>query len=366
MIKYSVIIPFHSNVNLLTMCMSALYKAVDLFESEIIIIDNNADGSQIDSSLELSKWCRIITRAENLMYPSAINLGAEYACGEFLIFCDADTYVTKDFQRALTRTLSVDGVGYASAKLLSMTSGNLLDFGITSTRYNFPHPFIGRPRNYRLIEEDHYPLAACAACSAIKRELFIEVNGFDKMLIHSYSDIDLCLRLREKGYRTACVADAIVYHCGSSTIGSGMGASLKEDTKGAFMAKHPCIPVQIDQYVNAACDYFLQQNKLRGRDYFVVDCSTIADPELYISSVEKNLDLTEVGYYRHPYSLRDADKIDILNFIPYQIRNYKVPLLYFVDSFLAFRGNDLWKICRANFDDIVIDRHANIELLRDI
>lgn len=366
MIKYSVIIPFHSNLNLLTMCMNALHNAVDLSESEIIVVDNNADGPQIDPGLELDKWCRMITRPENLMYPNAINFGVEYASGEFLIFCDADTYVTPNFQKALTQALAVDGVGYASAKLLNMITGNLLDFGITSSYYNFPHPFMGRPHNYELIEENHYPLAACAACSAIKRELFIDIGGFDRTLVHSYSDIDLCLRLQECGYQTACVANAIAYHCGSSTTGSGMGSSLKEDTKGVFMAKHPHIPVQIDQYINAACGYFLRQNRLRVRDYFVVDCSTIANPELYIDPIVKNLNFTETGYYRHPYHLRDANEIDILNFIPYQIRNYRVPILYFVDSFLAFQGNDLWKICRASFDDIVVDRHANIELLRNI
>ena len=73
MIKYSVIVPFHSNLNLLTLCIDSLLKTLDASESEIIIVDNNANGSQIDPKWELGKHCKIITRESNLMYPKAIN-----------------------------------------------------------------------------------------------------------------------------------------------------------------------------------------------------------------------------------------------------------------------------------------------------
>ena len=43
MIKYSIIIPFHSNLNLLTICVNALYKVLDFSESELIIVDNNVE-----------------------------------------------------------------------------------------------------------------------------------------------------------------------------------------------------------------------------------------------------------------------------------------------------------------------------------
>ncbi len=70
MIKYSVIIPFHSNLNLLTLCVESLLKALDLSESEIIIVDNNADGSQISSEWDAVKYCKVISKTSNLMYPN--------------------------------------------------------------------------------------------------------------------------------------------------------------------------------------------------------------------------------------------------------------------------------------------------------
>lgn len=366
MIRYSVIVPFHSNLNLLTLCIDSLIKTLDASESEIIIVDNNANGSQIDPKWELGKYCKIIARESNLMYPKAINLGSKYAQGEYLIFCDADVCVAKDFYKALIRELAISEIGYASAKLLNMATGNILEFGITFSYYNFPHPYAGRSRSFALTQKNHYPLAACAACSAIRHNLFDNIGGFDEELVHSYSDIDLCLRLREHQYKTVCVADAMAYHCGASTFGSGMGAGLKEDTKGIFMAKHQHIPVQIGEYIDDACNFFLQQYQLFSRDYFVLDCSTIANPDIYLKAVLANLNINEVGRYRYPVPLRDDPQIDFLNFIPHQIRNYKVPLLYFVDNFLSAHENSLWKYCRKDFNDIVIDRHANVELLQNI
>ena len=247
-----------------------------------------------------------------------------------------------------------------------MQTNDLQEFGITSSYYNFPHPFSGRHPSFELIKDDHYPLAACAACSSIKRNLYIDIGGFDEELIHSYSDIDLCIRLKEKGYKTICVSNSIAYHCGSSTIGSGMGTSLKEDTKGLFYSKHTHIPVQIKKYICQATEYFLKINKLNIKDYCVFDCSTVGNSLYYITNLLDNLDIKETMYYHRPYPKRDPQQIDLLNFIPHSIRNYKVPILYFTDRFTAFKNNSLWKECRKDYMDIVFDRNANIELLSNI
>ena len=366
MIKYSIIIPFHSNINLLTMCVSKLVETMNLNESEIIIVDNNAKGSQINSDFQFKNECKILYKKENLMYPRAINLGVENAEGEYLIFCDADTCVTSNFYKPLTKVFLDDSIGYSSAKLLNIHTNNIQEFGITSSYYNFPHPFSGRKSDFELIKNNHYPLAACAACSSIKRNLYIDIGGFDEELIHSYSDIDLCIRLKEKGYKTVCVANSIAYHCGSSTTESGMSSSLKEDTKGIFHSKHKQIPVQITEYIDKASDFFLKTINLDQKDYLVFDCSTIGNSDYYIDTIIRNLELNKTMYYRHPYPIRDAQTIDLLNFIPHTIRNYKVPILYFTDSFSSFLNNSLWKECRKNYNDIVFDRNANIELLQNI
>jgi hypothetical protein len=247
-----------------------------------------------------------------------------------------------------------------------MYTNCIQEFGIVSSYYNFPHPYAGRPADFELTSKEHSPLAGCAACSATRRELFLRAGGFDEKLVHSYSDIDLCIRLKNMGYKTVCVADAIAYHCGSSTMGSGMSPSLKEDTKGIFTAKHPNIPVSIIEYIDRACELILRENMHIDRNYFVLDCSTIANSDLYIDRIVDDLHIDETERVRFPCQQRDAAYVDYLNFIPFFIREYKVPILYFVDNFSSFKNNALWKSCREGRNDIVADRNANIEFMTNI
>ena len=46
----------------------------------------------------------------------------------------------------------------------------------------------------------------------IRREVFEEVGGYDETFILSHSDIELCLRVREKGYRVVYVPYAKIKH----------------------------------------------------------------------------------------------------------------------------------------------------------
>lgn len=366
MIKFSVIIPFHSNANLLTLCVESLKKSLPADKSEIIIVDNNINGSEIPSGETIFKDCRIICRKENLFYPRAINLGAEAAVGEYLIFCDADSRVKSGFSENLTSVFSDGKTGYSSCKLINMQSNNIQEFGITSSFYNFPHPYCGRSIDFALCSSTREVMAGCAACSSMPRKLFYHIGGFDETLIHSYSDIDLCLRLKKSGYRSVCVADAVAYHKGSSTTGSGMGLGLKEDTKGIFMSKHPNIPSQINTYLDEACDYFFSERKIYADKYILFDCSSIGDSDKYIERIAGNLKIDICERFRKPFPQRDAAHIDLLNFISYVIRNYRLPIIYFTDNFRAFGSNKLWKLCREQYSDIVADRHANIELLSEI
>jgi GT2 family glycosyltransferase len=51
-----------------------------------------------------------------------------------------------------------------------------------------------------------------AACMLIRRSLFNEVGGFNEHFFTHYQDLDLCLRLRERGFRIICTPRAKLIH----------------------------------------------------------------------------------------------------------------------------------------------------------
>jgi GT2 family glycosyltransferase/glycosyltransferase involved in cell wall biosynthesis len=60
--------------------------------------------------------------------------------------------------------------------------------------------------------------AVTAACMVIRRATFLEVGGFDaEHFPVDYNDVDLCLRLRTRGYRNIVSAQAYVRHDAGST-----------------------------------------------------------------------------------------------------------------------------------------------------
>ncbi len=59
----------------------------------------------------------------------------------------------------------------------------------------------------------------CGAACILPRALFEELHGFDEHFFVSHEDVDLSYRARLLGYRCRYVADAIVRHHGSATLG---------------------------------------------------------------------------------------------------------------------------------------------------
>ncbi|MDE2591053.1 MAG: glycosyltransferase family 2 protein, partial [Patescibacteria group bacterium] len=55
------------------------------------------------------------------------------------------------------------------------------------------------------------------ACAMIRRDVFDEIGGYDTNLKVSYMDVDLCLRVREKGYLIVYTPYSQLYHYESAT-----------------------------------------------------------------------------------------------------------------------------------------------------
>ena len=361
--KKSIIIPYHSNLKALRACYYSLKKTIDR-DTEIIIVANNVDSNFINLDVNFFD-CSILKFNENLYYPKAINIGAQSARGEILIFVDADTYfINNNWQKELiSPLLNSNNIGYTSSKLINPKTKKIIDFGISCSSYNFPHPFKNRDIDFSLTTSNYELYGACAACSAIKRNTFLEIGGFDEKLVHSYSDIDLCIRLRDKGLKTIVVANSIVFHKGSSTIESGMSEKLKEDTKGIFCAKHQAsLSEDMKKYIELNAQW-AKKEFVFEKDYICVNLSTVANAEEYVKLFSHYLNINILAVYSKPYTTRDADYINLTYFLDYNIQSMKTPIIYFVDNFLSIKNDPLWTNYRVCECDFIIDRNYNIDFI---
>ena len=65
-----------------------------------------------------------------------------------------------------------------------------------------------------------------AACVAVPKAVFARVGAFDEEnLAVAFNDVDLCIRIREAGYRIIWTPHAELYHAESKTRGSDLCCS---------------------------------------------------------------------------------------------------------------------------------------------
>ena len=62
--------------------------------------------------------------------------------------------------------------------------------------------------------------AVTGACLLMKKTLFDDIGGFDEKLEVAYNDVDLCLKIRKKGYRIVYTPYASLTHFESASRGN--------------------------------------------------------------------------------------------------------------------------------------------------
>ena len=364
--EYSLIVPHHGNQRLLGFCLDSLRRTVPN-DAEIIVVLNNSDQREISIDIDEGRFTAIRIK-ENLGYGEAINVGARAAHGKQLVFCDNDTFYLPDWFETLAEFfLTKKNIGAASAKLLNPYNGRIVDYGIAFTKYNAPHPFMDRHSNHPLTTSARQCQAMCAAVFMINRDFFFDLGAFPADRHSYYNDIGLCLDISKAGRDCWIVADSVVYHK-SSFFGVQAApykeSALKGDQKAQFMVTHgKDIVIDMNRYLAESFAAFLLGNAAEP-GYIVIDMTNIMDRQWYHAEIRKFLNVLDV--YELPTYNRDATAISLMDHLGSNILTLNIPLIYFVDRFIALRHNHLWSRLRPRITDLVIDRNANVDLFVNI
>lgn len=350
----SIVVPFHSGRAYLDICLESLLRTTP-YGTEIIVVMNNSDTSRIDFTLP--PGITALRIPESLGHAKAVNVGVENSSHARLVICDADTCYTRPwFEPLLALHDSITDIGITGVKLVNTDSGRIIDFGMGLSKYNNAHPFMDRLSNHPLTQFDREALMVCSACMCIDRDVFETVGGLDEDLHNFYTDTDLCLKVRSKGYSNWLAAASVVYHRGNSTDNNR--SPYRSDVKAWYRGKHHAIMTpNMETYFLENYNY-LSTLRDTDDDFIYVDISSVGDREWHRELIGSIFTLSTC--YEFPAPQRDEERLELISRVDIALLSTNNPIIYFADRFIALQGNHLWKQLRPNSRDIVVDRNGNM------
>ncbi len=217
----SIIIPVWNKRELTEQCLAELARVTSGISYEVIVVDNHSTDDTPDFLNRLSGDIQIIRNSENLGFAKACNQGARAARGRFLVFLNNDTIPLNDWLTTLVAEVtSHPDVGIVGSKLL-YENDTIQHAGVVFSRDGLMpyHAYRRLHRDHPAVNQRRTFQSVTAACMLIRREVFETVGGFDEGFQNGLEDVDLCLKVGDKGLQIVYQPLSVLYHLESQTPG---------------------------------------------------------------------------------------------------------------------------------------------------
>ena len=245
----SIIIPTRDHGGDVDRCLRAVFEKTAYPNLEVILLDN---GTRDFGSLEVfADWerrephrLRVVRHDVEFNYSEINNFAVKASRGPYLLFLNNDTEIIEpDWLTTMMEQAQRPSIGAVGAKLL-YADGRIQHAGVVlgiGGLAGHSHRFFDRHHfgYYNVLRMTVNTSAVTAACLLMRRSLFDDIGGFDEGLRVAYNDVDLCLRIVEKGLRIVYVPDAVIYHYESQSRGYDLTpAQVERDAvEKAYMEK---------------------------------------------------------------------------------------------------------------------------------
>ena len=268
-----IIIPTRDRIDLLAPCIESIFGKSTYQDFTVMVVDNGSVEHK--THLTLHRLQTQNSRLSVLPMPGAFNFsglcnfGAASADSDLLLFLNNDTLVCQpDWIENLIALAALPDIGAAGAKLIYPNTrvqhkGVVLGLGGVAGHFGE-----GQTREATgWLGGDCSPHEACAvtgACLMVERNKFEAVGGFDAInLPIELSDIDLCLKLGQRGWRTICDCQTQLVHLESaSRKGSALRLQRVYDQERRYFIEKWRHVIRDDPYFNPSLSLYDYEPRL--------------------------------------------------------------------------------------------------------
>lgn len=230
--------------NMLAACIDSVRHSrnVSTILAGVTVVDNASTDDSIERVFSVAD-CRfrigVIKNRANLGFGKACNQGSRIGGAELILFLNPDVVLESDTLNTAVRVM-LDGdsvVGVCGVKLAS-PDGNVARtcarrptaWSMSAYALGFGRSNPGRAMTYVMSEWDHAESRlvdhVIGAFYLVRRSAFEVVGGFDERFFMYLEDLDLSIRIADRGWKCLFVANAQAVHEGGGTSKRIMGKRL--------------------------------------------------------------------------------------------------------------------------------------------
>jgi GT2 family glycosyltransferase len=220
--RVSIIIPTRDRIDLLSRCIDTIQSRTSYSNHEITIVDNDSRSEEAHSYFARTPH-RVLRYGGPFNYSAINNFAVEQTDSPWLLFLNNDTEVLhKEWLTAMAEHVQRPEVGAVGARLVYKDdriqhAGVVLGVGGIAA-HAFRDFHAGEIEVPRQLETVRNYSSVTAACLLTRRDVFEECGGFDEERVPvSFSEVDLCLRMRRAGYLIVYSPMATLFHYESAT-----------------------------------------------------------------------------------------------------------------------------------------------------
>jgi len=224
----SIIIPMKDMVSFLKRNLKSIEEKTEYKNYEIIVVDNNSKEKETHDyfeSIRKKNNIRIIEYKDEFNFSKINNFAVSQAKGDHVLFLNNDIEVTtKGWLRSMLEHSVRKEVGAVGAKLVFPNNtiqhaGTVLGLGGVAG-HSHKHIPLASDGYFGALNTIRNYSAVTAACMLTKKKIFEEVGGFNEIhLSVAFNDVDLCMKMREKGYLVVYTPYAVLRHYESTSRG---------------------------------------------------------------------------------------------------------------------------------------------------
>ena len=305
--QLSVIILNYNVRYFLEQCVLSVQNALETIDGEIIVVDNNSSDDSCAMMKQRFPNVKLIENKQNSGFPKGNNIGVAIAKGEYICILNPDTVVAEDtFTKVLAFAKQQTELGIVGCKLIDGT-GNFLPESkrgvptpwvaftkITGLYKAFPKSILFNKYYAQYLDENETGKVdiLVGAFMVMKRDLYLEVGGFDENCFMYSDDIDLSNTVLQKGKSNYYFHEtSAIHYKGESTVKDGTYMKRFREAMHFFYQKHFHVSFLFDVFMRLGAFFFalIKKNQAKQIHLSIDEYVLYSSDENLKNKVEKQL-----------------------------------------------------------------------------